>query len=75
MFLTEYDEKLHERTLREEGRMEEIGQGIEQGELKKAKEMAAAMLKDGMPPDQVKGYAKLSDEQWDVLLKSLGIIE
>ena len=91
LFLTEYDEKLHERTLREEGRMEGIeqgikrgieqgfkqgiGQGIEQGELKKAKEMAAAMLKDGMPPDQVKGYAKLSDEQWDVLLKSLGIIE
>ena len=71
LFLTEYDEKRHERTLREEGRME----GIEQGELKKAKEMAASMLKDGMPPDQVKGYAKLSDEQWDVLLKSLGIIE
>ena len=37
LFLTEYDEKLHERTLREEG--------IEQGELKRAKEMAAAMLK------------------------------
>ena len=59
----------------EQGIKQGIGQGIEQGELKKAKEMAAAMLKDGMPPDQVKGYAKLSDEQWDVLLKSLGIIE
>ena len=69
MFLTEYDEKRHERTLREEGRME----GIEQGELKKAKEMAADMLKDGMPPDKVKGYAKLPDEQWDEFLKSLGV--
>ena len=69
LFLTEYDEKLHERTLREEGRME----GIEQGELKKAKEMAADMLKDGMPPDKVKGYAKLPDEQWDAFLKSLGV--
>ena len=37
LFLTEYDEKLHEQTLREEGRMEGIGQGIEQGELKKPK--------------------------------------
>ena len=61
MFLTEYDEKRHERTLREEG------------ELKKAKEMAADMLKDGMPPDKVKGYAKLPDEQWDAFLKSLGV--
>ena len=57
MFLTEYDEKRHERTLREEG------------ELKKAKEM----LKDGMPPDKVKGYAKLPDEQWDEFLKSFGV--
>ena len=75
LFLTEYDEKLHERTLREEGRMEGIkqgiGQGIEQGELKKAKEMAAAMLKDGMEPDKVKKYSELSEEQWDDFLKSL----
>ena len=75
MFLTEYDEKLHERTLREEGRMEGIkqgiGQGIEQGELKKAKEMAASMLKDGMEPEKVKRYAGLSDEQWDELLKRI----
>ena len=63
MFLTEYDEKLHEQTLREEG--------IEQGELKRAKEMAAAMLKDGMAPDKVKKYSELSEEQWDELLKSL----
>ena len=48
-------------------------EGIEQGELKKAKEMAADMLKDGMPPDKVKGYAKLPDEQWDAFLKSLGV--
>ena len=67
MFLTEYDEKLHERTLREEGRME----GIEQGELKKAKKMAAAMLKDGMEPDKVKKYSELSEEQWDELLKRI----
>ena len=71
MFLTEYDEKLHEQTLKEEGRMEGIGQGIEQGELKKAKKMAAAMLKDGMEPDKVKKYSELSGEQWDELLKSL----
>ena len=95
LFLTEYDEKLHERTLREEGRMEGvkqgikqgieqgikrgieqgikqgIGQGIEQGELKRAKEMAAAMLKDGMAPDKVKKYSELSEEQWGELLKSL----
>ena len=71
LFLTEYDEKLHERTLREEGRMEGIGQGIEQGELKKAKEMAASMLKDGMEPEKVKRYAGLSDEQWDELLKRI----
>ena len=63
LFLTEYDEKLHERTLREEG--------IEQGELKRAKEMAAAMLKDGMAPDKVKKYSELSEEQWGELLKSL----
>ena len=74
MFLTEYDEKLHEQTLREEGRMEGIGQGIEQGELKKAKKMAAAMLKDGMEPDKVKKYSELSGEQWDELLKSLFLI-
>ena len=99
LFLTEYDEKLHEQTLREEGRMEGvkqgieqgikqgieqgikqgieqgikqgIGQGIEQGELKKAKEMAAVMLKDGMAPDKVKKYSELSEEQWDEFLKSL----
>ena len=71
MFLTEYDEKLHERTLREEGRMKGIEQGIEQGELKKAKEMAASMLKDGMEPEKVKRYAGLSDEQWDELLKRI----
>ena len=107
LFLTEYDEKLHEQTLKEEGRMEGvkqgieqgikqgieqgikqgieqgikrgieqgikqgIGQGIEQGELKRAKEMAAAMLKDGMAPDKVKKYSELSEEQWDEFLKSL----
>ena len=31
------------------------------------------MLKDGMPPDKVKGYAKLPDEQWDEFLKSFGV--
>ena len=71
LFLTEYDEKRHERTLREEGRMEGIDQGIEQGELKKAKKMAAAMLKDGVAPGKVKKYSELSEEQWDELLKSL----
>ena len=75
LFLTEYDEKLHERTLREEGRAEGIkqgiGQGIEQGELKKAKKMATAMLKDGMAPDKVKKYSELSEKQWDEFLKSL----
>ena len=65
MFLTEYDEKLHERTLRMEG--------IEQGELKKAHEIAANMLKDGMAPEKVKSYVNLGDDQWDELLKSLGI--
>ena len=63
MVLTEYDEKRHGRTLREEG--------IEQGELKRAKEMAAAMLKEGMATDKVKKYSELSEEQWDELLKSL----
>ena len=39
--------------------------------LKKAKKMAAAMLKDGMEPDKVKKYSELSEEQWNDLLKSL----
>ena len=59
LFLTEYDEKLHERTLREEG------------EFKKACEMAAAMLMDGMPPNKVRSYTKFSDEQWDEFLKRI----
>ena len=48
LFLTEYDEKLHERTLREEG------------EFKKACEMAAAMLMDGMPPNKVNDRIRTS---------------
>ena len=61
LFLTEYDEKRHERTLREEG------------ELKKAYEIAANMLKDGMPPEKTKSYVDLGDDQWNELLKSLGM--
>ena len=55
----------------EQGIKQGIGQGIEQGELKRAKEMAASMLKDGMEPEKVKRYAGLSDEQWDELLKRI----
>ena len=61
LFLTEYDEKRHERTLREEG------------ELKKAYEIAANMLKDGMAPEKAKSYVNLNDDQWNELLKSLGM--
>ena len=75
MILTEYDEKRHERTLREEakaqGMKEGIKKGIQEGEFKKAREMAAEMLRDDIAPEKVKAYAKLGDEQWDELLKSL----
>ena len=79
VILTEYDEKRHERTLREEakaqGMKEGIKKGIQEGEFKKAREMAAEMLRDGIAPEKVKAYAKLGDEQWDELLKSLGMAD
>ena len=56
-----------------EGIKQGIGQGIEQGELKKAHEIAANMLKDGMPPEKAKSYVDLGDDQWNELLKSLGM--
>ena len=78
MFLTEYDEKTTrappagKRTeWRESSR--ESARAIEQGELKKAHEIAANMLKDGMPPEKAKSYVDLGDDQWNELLKSLGM--
>ena len=75
MILTEYYEKRHERTLREEAKAQGMKEGIQEGEFKKAREMAAEMLRDGIAPEKVKAYAKLGDEQWDELLKSLGMAD
>ena len=77
VILTEYDEKRHEKSLREEGEARGFEKGIEkgipQGEVKRSREIAADMLRDGMPPEKVKKYVRLSEEQWTGLLKSLSL--
>ena len=65
MILTEYDEKIHEKSLLEEGRI----QGIQEGEQRKAVEIAMEMLRDGVSPEKVRKYAKLTEDQWNLLLK------
>ena len=57
VILTEYNEKRHEETL------------IEQGKA----EMAIRMLKDGMPPEKVKQYTGLGEEQWHSILRRAGL--
>ena len=79
VILTEYDKKRHERTLIEQGveigkeQGIEIGkgQGVEIGKAEKATEIATNMLNDGMSPEKVKQYAKLSDAQWTEVLKNI----
>ncbi len=61
VILTEYNEKRHEETLME--------QGFEQGKA----EMAIRMLKDGMPPEKVKQYTGLGEEQWHSILRRAGL--
>ena len=77
VILTEYDEKRHEESLREEGEARGFEKGIEkgipQGEVKRSREIAADMLRDGMPPEKVKKYVRLNEEQWTGLLKSLSL--
>ena len=65
VILTEYDEKIHEKSLLEEGRI----QGIQEGEQRKAVEIAMEMLRDGVSPEKVRKYAKLTEDQWNLLLK------
>ena len=55
VILTEYDEKRHEQTLIDQTRIE----------------IATNMLNDGMSPEKVKQYAKLSDAQWAEVLKNI----
>lgn len=57
MILTEYNEKRHEETLMEQGKAE----------------MAIRMLKDGMPPEKVKQYTGLGEEQWHSILRRAGL--
>ena len=47
------------------------GQGVEIRKVEKATEIAANMLNDGMPPEKVKQYADLNDQQWADVLKTV----